>query len=138
MVKPHTVGSTGWRGNRQDHGRAAFQMGPQAQGLCLLFPDAPYRAEAAADTREPRLHLAVCSVFHWPPPCITSPFCTVATFTHCFGPGRPPPPPSVPPTSSIPSLSRESRKMGQALDLPRIGGHVWLEQASGLLGRGGP
>lgn len=25
-------------------------MGPQAQRLCLLFPDAPYRAEAIADT----------------------------------------------------------------------------------------
>lgn len=41
------------------------------------------------------------------PRCRQTPFCTVATSTQCYAPGSVRQPPSMPPTSSTPSLSRE-------------------------------
>lgn len=65
----------------------------------------PHRAEHAADTSGA---LQLAALRPHCPPCSPSRFCTAATSTHCFGPGRQLPPPSMPPTSSTLSLSRES------------------------------
>lgn len=53
--------------SRGCRGREAGPWEPAGTpGTCLLFPGAPYRAEAAADTQEPPLHPADFSVFHCP------------------------------------------------------------------------
>lgn len=89
------------------HGLAWDRVSPAvaALDLCLLLTCAK-----SSSSPGPRWFVLVFqSLLPWQqsPPCRPTPFSTAATSTLCCAPGSARPPPSMPPTSSTPFLSRE-------------------------------